>query len=192
MNKVLIWCHGGCFGGGNISYDSELRNFLKTHHGFDIICVDFPLDDWFQAVDFIEKKCWDIMIQKNTKVILVGVSSGAMMAHDVANRLNLLAGLICPVLKPFDRHESLTKDLQEKQLKFFHTLDNMKKIQDSIQPPNSKRYIMYGKIDKRAPVAAYLDWFKNDNVVHDEFDCGHELCNNPPFDIFANRINELI
>lgn len=190
MNKVLIWCHGGCFGGGNVSYDSEIRTFLQLQHDWKIICVDFALNDWHKAISDIETTV-KLIKNDNPKIVLVGVSSGGMMAHEVANRLNLPAALLCPVMKPFDRHESLTKDLQEKQLKFFHTLDNMKKLQDVLQSPNSNRYIMYGKTDNRAPVAAYLNWFKYDNVVHDEIDCGHELCNNPPFNIFANRINEL-
>lgn len=191
MTKVLIWCHGGCFGGGNVNYDSELRNFLQVQHDWKIICVDFVLDDWDRAISDIETTV-KLINKSDMKVIIGGVSSGGMMAHEVANRLELPAILLCPVLAPFDRHESLAKDLQDKQLKFFHTLDNMKKVQDSIQPPNAKRYFMYGKTDKRAPVTVYKDWLEDDLVKSDEVDGGHEICNDPPFNIFATRINELI
>ena len=190
MNKLIVWCHGGCFSGGSVQYDNDLRQFLEVRDGWKVICVDFSLNDWGEAINDIENSCKEYQ-KIYDKIVLVGVSSGGMLAHEVANRLKLSAGLLCPVIKPYNRHESLPSDLKEKQLKFFHTTDNMKKIQDSIQPPNSKRYIMYGKMDQRAPMSAYSSWFKNELVKYDEVDGGHELCNKPSFFVFADGIKTL-
>jgi len=39
--------------------------------------------------------------------------------------------------------------------------------------------LAYGKKDNRAPVMAFIKWLKMDNIIYDELDGGHEICNTP-------------
>lgn len=177
MEKILLWCHGDCFSDGSIQDNADLRILLEYRFGWTITCVDFSLTDWTQAISDITTACTNLQTQNpSANIVLVGVSSGGMLAHTVANNLQLSAVLLCPVIKPFDRHNSLTADLQAKQLSFFHTLDQMQTIQGTIQLPNAKRYIMYGMFDNIAPVSAYEDWLTNELVAYDRMGRDHDLC----------------
>lgn len=190
MQKILLWCHGGCFSGGSVDYDKELREYLNENN-WTLLPVDFSLNDWSEAINDITDKVLEFKSDENIKIVLGGISSGALMAHHVANKFNLPALLICPVIKPFDRHITLTPDLKTKQLKFFHTLQDMKKIQDSINKPNNKRYILYGNRDDRAPSSVFQDWLKLEYVFFDVLDKGHEICNNVPLDLIKKQLDKL-
>lgn len=189
MAITLVWCHGGCFSGGSIDYDKELRNHLSNHN-ITVIPIDFSLQGWELALKDIYTST-SLKINENDKVILGGISSGALMAHVVANTLYLPAILICPVIKPADRHASLPLDLQTKQLAFFGSMDGMLAVQDSILPPNNRRYILYGTKDIRAPVSSFQQWLTMDNVTYDALDQGHEICSNPPCELIIKRLVQL-
>lgn len=187
MSRTLIWCHGGCFSGGSIEYDKELREFLIDNNICKVIPVNFSLHSWNEALLDIT---WAVDTFCGT-VILGGVSSGALLAHAAANCLKLPAILICPVIKPATRHTSLPKDLQAKQLAFFQDIEYMQFIEDSITPPNNARYILYGKKDDRAPSSAFQSWLELNNVVSDALDQGHEICNKPPCELIGKRLSAL-
>ena len=38
---------------------------------------------------------------------------------------------------------------------------------------------------------AYVDWLKQDDITVHEETGGHELCNKPPYEIFAQGLNDL-
>lgn len=189
--NVLMWCHGGCFSGGSVDYDKEFRHYLFDYQICVVLPVDFSMTDWDRAIQDIVNRTLLIKANDGAKLIIGGISSGALLAHEVANRLNLPAVLVCPVIKPFTRHASLSEDLQFKQLQFFKTISHMKEIEESIMPPNNSRYILYGSTDQRAPVGHFKDWLGMDNVAHDALNQGHELCNNIPCELVAKRIMEM-
>lgn len=186
---VIIWCHGGCFSQGSVEYDKELRIYL-AEHGYRVIPVDFSLESWELALkDIYDVWKWEVGLGT---LIIGGISSGAMMAHEFANQFNLPAVLICPVIKPFDRHHNLPEELKERQLKFFGTLEKMQKIQESIKPPNNARYILYGTKDIRAPYLPLAPWLEIEHVTHDTQDRGHEMCSNLPHEFILNGIKSLV
>lgn len=187
MTRTLVWCHGGCFSGGSVEYDKELRNYLDVHGICKVIPVDFSLRNWPEAITDITRAVGLI----KGPVALGGVSSGALLAHAAANLLNLPAILICPVIKPAGRHASLPIDLQQRQLAFFGTLEYMQHIEDSILQPNNRRYVLYGCRDARAPKSAFESWLNLDNVISDALDQGHEICNSPPCELIAVHVLEL-
>tara|TARA_R110002111_G_scaffold252255_1_gene316990 strand:+ start:620 stop:1186 length:567 start_codon:yes stop_codon:yes gene_type:complete len=180
--SVIIWCHGGCFGGGNSSYDKKIRQFL-TNQGYTVISSEFRKDKEYAIQDIISD------CKVNDNFILAGISSGGLLAHIVANTLKVPAMLICPVFKPHDRHEKLGKKLQKLQLDFFKTKKEMKEFQDKIEPPNRKRYCIFGVSDTRAPVDAISDWeCKDIKMVKSSHP---DLCKNPPLDFVLQCVKKL-
>lgn len=167
-----------------VEYDKELRKYLVENNICVIVSVDFSLKNWLAITDIIDR----CVLMKNDDLVLGGISSGAMIAHHVANVLHLPALLICQVIRPADRHLSLPDDLQKKQLNFFGSMEYMQNIQDSVKEPNECRYILYGKKDNRAPIGAYESWLIMGKVVSDGLDQGHEICNNPPCELIARRL----
>lgn len=79
MDVDLIWCHGGCFSGGSIEYDKELREYLSNNNICHPIPINFSLDNWDAAIRDIKEACR----ATNRSVMLGGISSGAMMADKV-------------------------------------------------------------------------------------------------------------
>lgn len=181
----MLWCHGGCFGGGSIEYDKELRTYLAVNNICKVVPVDFCLTDWKIAFT-------DIMtaIEKHEDEILIlgGISSGGLLAHIVANWFHLPALLICPVLNPATRHDTLPSDLQAKQLQFFHTINMMKRVETMVETPNNKRYILYGKHDTRAVSTPFESWLHLDIVRADCVDRGHDICSNTPNTLIGEEV----
>ena len=194
--NILIWCHGGCFGGGLPSYDIKLRDFIKKQ-GWKVHSVDFNVNDYNSAIKDISLAVRSITrIYTNSNVILGGISSGALFAHVIANEFDIPAILVCPVIKPLKRHESLPEKFQKLQLKSFHDFDKMSDIETlAIAPPSNSRFIIYGVKDTRAPFQAYAHWLneKNATIHTTAVGCsgGHEICHNPPLEIFFKGLTSL-
>lgn len=186
----LIWCHGGCFAGGSVAYDEGLRNYLGEGGDFNPVPVDFSLKSWTQAVqDIVSRSITSIM--KDRPIILVGVSSGAFMAHYVANILHVPAVLIAPVLCPADRHADLPQDLQDRQISFFGSFDEIAKAQKLLLAPNTHRYILSGAQDTVAPFTR-SEWVDGEMVVCDLLeDKGHQICVAPPKKLIAQRLRAM-
>jgi acetyl esterase/lipase len=189
---TLVWCHGGCFSGGSVEYDKELREYLSSC-GIQVLPVDFSLESWDQAVKDVYK-AYDNARWDNDNVIIGGISSGAMMAHYVAVQQVAPAILICPVLKPATRHSSLPEDMQARQLKFFGTFEKMMEAQTSLfrEKVCTDRYILYGTKDERAPVSGFQELLGASNVTYDALNGGHGICISPPCELIEARIRALI
>jgi hypothetical protein len=121
------------------------------------------------------------------RIILGGVSSGGLLAHLVANRRQLPALLIAPVLGPHTRHHILDASQQKLQLSFFNDMETMLKVEQLAQgAPNNDRLIIYGKGDIRAPAIHFRDW----PVQLHEVDASHSnLCQHPPMEVIIKWIN---
>jgi len=189
---VLVWCHGGCFGGGNSNYDKALRDHLH-HSKIMVMAVEFSTHDFEIAMkDVMTTAKYAENKYPNIPLAFGGVSSGGFLAHMAANEMNKPAALLCPVVKPYDRHSSLPEDLQNRQLKFFHTLEEMKTIQDLLKPPNAPRYVMYATHDERAPERHYNHWLHENRVFFLGQPGGHELCKHPSLVLFTHGLLTLI
>ena len=199
MSKILIWCHGGCFGGGSVSYDKPLREGLAKY-GWDVRPVDFPLDNYQSAIDAIGAEALkaqdesknEIKNERKTPVVVGGISSGGLLAHQVASELELPALLVCPVLAPAARHYKLPPDLQMKQLSFFHTHSEIIKAQNMVCKPMQKRFILYGTKDTRAAPRHFEAWKGMDYVQVKGIDAGHELCKNVKAEDLLEGLENLI
>jgi hypothetical protein len=145
---TIVHCHGGCFGGGSPNYDKELKTRL-TGYGFSVKSAKFPLDKGLEAaVDAVQKFASKF---RDDELILLGVSSGGLIAHHAANCLKCPALLIAPVGQPFTRHSELPEKLAKLQLKFFGTKAAIKEAEYHLPYANSYRIMLFGRDDKRAP-----------------------------------------
>jgi acetyl esterase/lipase len=186
MKTVLVWCHGGCFGGGDFSYDVQLRKAIGDA-GYQVCSVDFTksypmaLADIDKIVTYYELDGY--------RVILGGISSGGLLAHLAANSRQLPAVLIAPVLGPYKRHNILDSSQQKLQLSFFGNMETMFGVEQLAQEePNNTRLIIYGKGDVRAPDIYFKMWQAQ---LH-EIDASHsELCQHPPVDIIIQWIQSI-
>ncbi len=167
----VAWVHGGCFGGGSPSYDVRVRCELETL-GHTVKSLDFATDSYEQAVE-------DMTVLEPFAYVAdiwVGVSSGAALAHVAASVCEKPCVMICPPLRPFDRHHTLSKPLQDRQLLMFGTLDEMKRVQDEhfLHPPiGGKRAVLFGTLDTKAQWIRPKGW---KNVIEYPFDTDHDLC----------------
>lgn len=172
---TLLWCHGGAFGGGNATYDKKLRDDISKL-GINVVSIEFCLDNIEKALQQVKDECKQYMSHDN--VVVGGISSGGYIAHMVADAMNLNAFLIAPVFKPASRHLDLSPKLQKLQLKAFHSLENMKKYENMVRSPTTRRIIVYGSKDTRAENQSYSTW---ENTKRFKTDKDHvSLCKNPP------------
>lgn len=176
---AIIWCHGGCFAGGHVQYDSHLRKGLFDEYKITVFPVDFRRTSYEEALSDIDAATKEVLEQYET-VIIAGISSGGFLAHQIANKLHLPAFLICPVMKPASRHATLSRADQILQLSFFGTLEHMQRAECETIGPNAMRFILYGSEDLRAPSSAFADW---PNTVYYGLPMGHNLCQKPPVNI---------
>ena len=183
--RVVIWCHGGCFGGGSADYDRSLRDHL-TNTGFQVFSVDFPTDNYPKTIELLLSISQDLE-KCGRKYIFAGVSSGGFLAHVMGNACNVPVFLLCPVLQPFKRHETLEEKFRKLQLRFFGSEDIMQKAQEGVEisPPLTPRYVIYGRDDKKAPFPHIFNILmkgEGARITLIEKAAGHELCKNPPLD----------
>lgn len=153
---MLVWCHGGCFGSGSSSWDQPLRQQMASELGVRIEAVEFSLDNFEQALQDIEGA-----VRHHQAIGLVGVSSGGLLAHLVAERCRLPAFLVAPVLRPYQRHLSLHHQFQQLQLKSFGQLQHMENWENQVckTPPNAPRIVVMGGLDTvRARVDSLVSW----------------------------------
>lgn len=186
QGTILVWCHGGCFGGGQVLYDAQLRKTVKAN-GYEVTAVDFTKSYPVALTEIAAAATYHM--QQGYRVIMGGISSGGMLAHMVANQLKLPALLIAPVLGPYSRHDApgvLTDSQRELQLSFFGDMDTMFKAeQEALAAPNSHRCIIYGRNDGRAPEDNFIGWtnLRPLRVELYEVEASHsKLCQHPPLD----------
>lgn len=189
---VIVWCHGGCFGGGNASYDAWWRDNL-TQRSYTVIGAEFSLSSFDQAIEDVSNMC-----QQTGAAIIAGISSGGFIAHLVAEKLHIPAILIAPVLKPSVRHSQLPAELQQLQIKSFGTMENMRRWENIARNCSGRRIIMLGLADD---IRARMDWLPMDWLYrpyrHSIFliNCDHhQLCQQIPnylFDQLADAIKNI-
>jgi acetyl esterase/lipase len=190
MSKILIWCHGGCFGGGSVTNDADLRSHL-TSQGWEIRAVKFPLDNYAKALNHIKTEAVNADFKTN-HVVVGGISSGGFLAHKAAHDLHLPALLICPVMGPAARHYKLPHDLQWKQIQFFGTYLNMLAAQNRVTKPSTPTFVLYGTQDTRAEPHHFESWKGLENVKMVGVEAGHELCKSPDLSIVLEGLQGLV
>jgi hypothetical protein len=124
MNKkeeksILITIHGGCFVGGNSSYDKAQTKFLLDI-GFEVHQIDFVKTNLTKCLEDIENQIF-LLKEKNpySKFFVLGRSSGGYIAKVLFDLGHFSKALyIAPVFDPILRGEKI-KNLGEKAKSFF-------------------------------------------------------------------------
>jgi len=188
MAKILLWCHGGCFGGGTALYDRDLRHRIAAA-GWTVDAVDFPTDDFKSAQQTLLAAVKNAQATNPAQLVIGGVSSGGFLAYQIAQQCRLPSLLLCPVLAPAARHTQLRHRQQALQLRFFHSLEVMRQVEEEVQPPVSPTAIVYGTEDDRAPGEVHAPWAEQPNVQRIAVEGGHTLCKHPPMSAVMSALD---
>jgi hypothetical protein len=125
--NVIFCIHGGCFVGGNSSWDKE-QNLAFINAGFYIHQPDFDKSSFQNTINDLTKQAIKLKSQITIKkYIVLGRSSGGLLAKHIFD-LNIgfdYAIYLAPVMNPYQRMIKRPK-FKSKQLLFFGTDDNMK------------------------------------------------------------------
>jgi len=118
---TIITFHGGCFMGGNTSYD-RFQNVLLSSLGYDVHQVCFP-KNYTEFIRWTNNFNFEGMQQP---IYTLGRSSGGYLAKIFAT-INVLevkkAIYICPVFNPHLRYQ-INPQFKEKTLEFFDRIKN--------------------------------------------------------------------
>ena len=143
---TIISFHGGCFTGGNPSWDAE-QNSLLASIGYKVIQVDFPkthskFRQWAEQNDFSDQK---------TPLYCLGRSSGGYLAkvYSSINTNVTKVIYICPVFNPTLRAKNKPKFAQ-KTRQFFDEPPISTETWDS-----QKELLFLAKNDDHVPKQCY-------------------------------------
>jgi esterase/lipase len=114
---ALITLHGGCFTGGNSTWDKEQTQLLKEI-GFNVYQLEFDKTSLSVCLEDIRNQVKDIK-QNYKKVIVLGRSSGGYMAKYLfEEKLFDKAIYLAPIFDPILRGKIIPK-LGKTQQPFF-------------------------------------------------------------------------
>ena len=117
--EILVTIHGGCFVGGNSSYDKEQTSFLKTLFE-NVYQIDFVKNNLNDTINDIDAQIKNLKMHKNKKFFVLGRSSGGYLAKVLFDKgLFDKAIYICPVFNPMLRGEKIPK-LGNKSKEYFN------------------------------------------------------------------------
>jgi predicted esterase YcpF (UPF0227 family) len=117
--EILVTIHGGCFVGGNSSYDKEQTQFLKSLFE-NVYQIDFVKSKLSDTIEDIEIQVKNLKkLHNSKKFIVLGRSSGGYLAKILFDKgLFDKAIYICPVFNPKLR-EILVPKLGNKSKEYF-------------------------------------------------------------------------
>jgi pimeloyl-ACP methyl ester carboxylesterase len=101
MKEAIITLHGGCFTGGDVSWDQDQNNLLKSM-GLDVYQLDFPKNNYRDTIIWLEQELLKLKEQYDV-VYLLGRSSGGYLAKQLFEmHPNLIAKVfyLAPVFTP--------------------------------------------------------------------------------------------
>lgn len=148
---VLITLHGGCFVGGDSSYDKEQTELLKSMN-YNVHQIDFKKDNLNVCIsDIIDQINKYKQIYINNKFYVLGRSSGGYLAK-VLFDLNLFekAMYIAPVFDPILRGQLVPK-LGEKQQPFFQDCS----VYKTDKWNNDREMLLLATDDENVPMDCY-------------------------------------
>ena len=140
---IIISFHGGCFSGGNMSYDKEQNNLL-SNMGFIVYQPEFP-----KKYSEFKKWCQEYIPsfqKRNLTVYVLGRSSGGYLAKYVYKNYLFINGAIylCPILFPKERYQHISK-FQSKTMSFFD------EEEENMSVLNNNEFMILSTIDENIP-----------------------------------------
>lgn len=140
---IIISFHGGCFTGGNMTYDAPQNNML-CNMGFIVYQPEFP-----KKYSAFKTWCQEYIPpfqKRNLPIYVLGRSSGGYLAKYVYNNFTFIhnAIYICPIMFPKKRYQTHPR-FKKNTISFFdHTEDNMNSYDDN-------EHIILGIHDENMP-----------------------------------------
>lgn len=81
MKEAIITLHGGCFTGGDVSWDQDQNNLLRNI-GLDVYQLDYPKNNFRDTILWLEIELLKLKEQYDI-VYLLGRSSGGYLAKQL-------------------------------------------------------------------------------------------------------------
>lgn len=168
INKkgTIISFHGGCFVGGNVSYDQD-QNMLLSRMGYEVHQVYFPKEyqaflKWVDEFDFS---------QMELPIYCLGRSSGGYLAKIFyENHNNIVSKVLylCPVFNPLLRAQIKPK-FQEKTKQFFGDLNPL----ETIRWDSKREFLVLARKDQNVPIQVFTKEQKKDSrYIEAQTHCG--------------------
>lgn len=203
---LVLIIHGGCFVGGNETYDQSLVNCLLAagYHTLRIKFKTTSFEDSMEDLVYVTEQLKEHF--SGYRITIIGVSSGGFLAYKLISETRMLRVYhnyigLCPVLHPYARHKIIVekisngatklKPIKDGQLRYFGSEEHMKELSiigDCNIYDVSHALMILGKDDENVPletVKPFFDEFATSDF-HKEVsgvyivDGGHEICGNPP------------
>lgn len=157
IKGTIITFHGGCFSGGDTTYDKE-QNILLCNLGYEIHQVYFP-KKW------IKFKLWCVSYSENLNkmvepIFVLGRSSGGFLAkyfYEYHRDSISKAIYIAPVFKPFLRANIKNDFLDKTKLFFNDDIDNVDHLCKYYHIKNNQKLelIFLSKNDENVPLELF-------------------------------------
>lgn len=152
---ILITLHGGCFVGGDASWDTKQTNCLKEC-GFDVHQLDFPKDNLFDTITYVG----NYIKALNKEVYILGRSSGGYLAKVIYNKYPDLikkAIYLAPVFNPEMRANINTK-FKSKQDYYFRYVD---KYPETLTFDKDNEILILASNDENVPMECFTEYQLN-------------------------------
>lgn len=160
---ILITLHGGCFTGGSVAWDKKQTEcFLNL--GFDVHQLDFPKDNFNETIDYVCKYIKKLKSESNSKIHILGRSSGGYLAKVIFDKYNDLIDMgvyLAPVFNPQKRAE-INPRFREKHEYYFR---NVKEYPNTEQFNKDKELLFLAKNDENVPI----ECFTTHQIEHAKF-----------------------
>lgn len=147
-NGLVFIIHGGCFVDGDDDWDGQLANYLHEKGGFTVVRMNHDKSDFYKSTfwlgQHIKRFRTEVYpVEARKKCILIGISSGGLLANETAFRrpdwfTHMI--LVAPVLNPYRRQKRLAEDhpIAVKQKRYFGDLAQMRVLSESAVSAENK------------------------------------------------------
>ncbi len=183
MKEAIITLHGGCFTGGDVSWDQDQNNLLKSM-GLEVYQLDFPKNNYRDTIIWLETELLKLKTQYDV-IYLLGRSSGGYLAKqlfemhpDKIYKVFYLAPVFTPLLRA-----AINPYVGMAQNSYFRFTDP---IPGTLTWNKNKEVIFLASNDENVPIECFTQQQRDSNI--DLGIAGHQELVTTCCDLFRNIV----